>query len=166
MEIRPLEATDGAAVHRALLSDPEIAAWFGPHGARTLAEAQAMTVRKAAHRTVHGFGWSLAWEGDECLGWGVAQHWIIDGFSEVEIGWTVSRAHWRRGIATALGRHALAEISDRGLRSVVAYTRHDNVASRGVMEKLGMTYEKSFDDEGETQVLYRLALNRAQTVRG
>ena len=70
------------------------------------------------------------------------------------------------GIATELGRHALAEISDRGLRSVVAYTRHDNVASRGVMEKLGMTYEKSFDDEGETQVLYRLALNRAQTVRG
>lgn len=160
MEIRPLEPFDGAAVYVSLSSDPEIAAWFGPGGTSTLAEAEAMAIRKSAHRTVYGFGWSLAWEGAECLGWGVAQHWIIDGFSEVEIGWTVARAHWRRGIGTALGRHALADVSGRGLRSVVAYTREDNVASRGVMAKLGMTYEKSFDEDGETQVLYRLLLDR------
>jgi RimJ/RimL family protein N-acetyltransferase len=165
MEIRPLEPTDGAAVHRSLLSDPEIAQWFGPGGARTLAQVEELTVRKAAHRTVYGFGWSLAWEGDECLGWGVAQHWIIDGFSEVEIGWTVARSHWRRGLATVLGRHALDEVSGRGLRSVVAYTREDNVASRGVMAKLGMSYEKAFADDGETQVLYRLMLDRDQPAR-
>jgi RimJ/RimL family protein N-acetyltransferase len=164
MEIRPLEATDGPAVHRSLLSDPEIVAWFGPRAGSTLAETEAMTARKAAHRTVHGFGWSLAWEGDACLGWSAAQHWIIDGFSEVEIGWTVARSHWRQGIATLLGRHALEEVAGRGLRSVVAYTREDNVASRGVMAKLGMTYEKAFVDGGETQVLYRLMLNRAVTV--
>ncbi len=164
MEIRPLQVTDGAAVHRSLLSDPEIAAWFGPRPAQTLPEVEALVARKAAHRTVYGFGWSLAWEGDECLGWAVAQHWIIDGFSEVELGWTVARAHWRRGIGTVLGRHALCEVSDRGLRSVVAYTREDNVASRGVMSKLGMTYEKAFDEDGEAQVLYRLVLNPAQTV--
>ena len=163
MEIRPLQASDGAAVYRSLLSDPEIAGWLGPGDPPTLAEVEAQMARKAAHRTVYGFGWSLAWEGDDCLGWGVAQHWTIDGYSEVEIGWSVARAHWRRGIATVLGRHALSEISDQGLRSVVAYTREDNVASRGVMEKLGMTYEKAFDDEGETQVLYRLMLNRAVT---
>jgi RimJ/RimL family protein N-acetyltransferase len=51
-------------------------------------------------------------------------------------------------------------VSGRGLRSVVASTREDNVASRGVMSKLGMTYEKTFDDDGETQVLYRLMLDR------
>ncbi len=147
-------------MHRSLLSDPEIAAWFGPAGALTLAEAEELVTRKAAHRAVHGFGWSLAWEGDECLGWGVAQHWIIDGFSEVEIGWTVARSHRRRGIATVLGRHALTEVSGRGLRSIVAYTGEDNVASRGVMSKLGLSYEKAFDDDGETQVLYRLALDR------
>ena len=52
------------------------------------------------------------------------------------------------------------EVSGRGLRSIVAYTREDNVASRGVMSKLGMTYEKSFDDDGEAHVLYRLQLDR------
>jgi RimJ/RimL family protein N-acetyltransferase len=158
MEIRPLQVSDGPAVHRSLLSDPEIAAAFGSADVRTLAEAEELVVRKAAHRTVHGFGWSLAWEEDECLGWSVAQHWIIDGFSEVEIGWTVARSHWRRGIATQLGRHALAEVSDRGLRSVVAYTGEDNAASRAVMAKLGMIYEKSFDVDGERHVLYRLQL--------
>jgi RimJ/RimL family protein N-acetyltransferase len=162
MEIRPLQATDGAAVHRGLLSDPKVAAWLGPGGPPTLAQTEKMMARKAAHRTVYGFGWSLAWEAEECVGWGVAQHWIIDGFSEVEIGWTVARSHWRRGIATILGRHALGEVTGRGLRSVVAYTREDNVASRAVMSRLGMSYEKSFDEDGETEVLYRLALDRDQ----
>ena len=160
MEIRALEASDGPAIHRSLLSDPQIAAWLGPGGVRTLAQSEESAARKAAHRTVHGFGWSLAWEGAQCLGWGVAQHCIIDGFSEVEIGWTVARSHWRQGLGTVLGRHALGEVSGRGLRSVVAYTREDNVASRGVMAKLGMTYEKTFEDDGETDVLYRLALDR------
>jgi RimJ/RimL family protein N-acetyltransferase len=160
MEIRPLQVTDGPAVHRGLLSDPEIVAWLGPGGPLTLAQAVESVTRKAAHRAVHGFGWSLAWEGEECLGWGVAQHSIIDGFSEVEIGWTVARSHWRNGLGTVLGRHALAEVSGRGLRSVVAWAREDNAASRGVMSKLGMTYEKTFDDDGETQVLYRLMLDR------
>ena len=89
------------------------------------------------------FGWSLAWEGDICVGWGVAQYCIVDGFSEVEIGWTVARSHWRRGIATRLGQHALTEVASLGLRSIVAYTRSDNVASRGVMSKLAMTHEKA-----------------------
>jgi RimJ/RimL family protein N-acetyltransferase len=161
MEIRPLQASDGPAVHRSLLSDPEIAQWFAPGGPRTLAQVEELVRRKAAHRTVYGFGWSLGWDGDECLGWAVAQHWIIDGFSEVEIGWTVARSHWRQGIATVLGRHALTEVSGRGLRSVVAYTREDNVGSRGVMAKLGMSYEKTFvDEDGETEVLYRLQLDR------
>ena len=117
-----------------------------------------MVARKVAHRTVHRFGWSLGWEDDSCIGWGIAQYCIVDGFSEVEIGWTVARSHWRRGIATRLGHHALTEVRSLGLRSIVAYTREDNVASRGVMIKLGMTYEKSFDFDGEPHVLYRKPL--------
>jgi len=35
------------------------------------------------------------------------------------------------------------EVASLGLRSIVAYTRSDNVASRGVMSKLAMTHEKA-----------------------
>jgi RimJ/RimL family protein N-acetyltransferase len=97
----------------------------------------------------------VGWEGGTCVGWGIAQYCIVDGFSEVEIGWSVARSHWRRGIASRLGQHALNEVTPLGLRSVVAYTREDNVASRGVMTKLGMTYEKSFAFSGEPHVLCR-----------
>ena len=158
MEIRELRATDAPAVHRSLLGDPEIAVWFRAGGAFTLAESEELVARKAAHRDAHGFGWSLAWEGDTCVGWSVAQYCILEGVSEVEIGWTVARSHWRRGIGTRLGKQALIEVASLGLDSIVAYTREDNVASRGVMSNLGMTYEKSFDFRGEPHVLYRKPL--------
>lgn len=163
MEIRPLVAADAAAIHRSLLSDPAVAAWLRSSGPFTLAECEEMVTRKVAHRVTHRFGWSLGWEGDTCVGWGVAQYCIIDGVSEVEIGWTVARSHWRRGIASRLGRHALTEVSSLGLRSIIAYTRVDNVASRGVMTKLGMRREKSFDFYGEPHVLYRKPLADEQT---
>jgi RimJ/RimL family protein N-acetyltransferase len=155
MEIRELRATDAAAIHRSLLGDPEIAAWYRSSGPFTLAECEEMVTRKVAHRTAHRFGWSLGWEGDECIGWSVAQYCILEGATDVEIGWAVARSHWRRGIATRLGQHALTEVGSLGLHSIVAYTREDNVASRGVMNKLEMTYEKSFDFQGEPHVLYR-----------
>jgi RimJ/RimL family protein N-acetyltransferase len=158
MEIRPLRATDAPAIHGSLLSDPEIAAWFRADGPFSLEECEEMVTRKLAHRTAHGFGWSLAWEGDTCVGWSVAQYCIVDGVTEVEIGWTVARSHWRRGIATRLGRHGLTEVGSLALRSIVAYAREENVASRGVMAKLGMTYEKRFDLHGQPHVLYRLPL--------
>jgi RimJ/RimL family protein N-acetyltransferase len=158
MEIRPLRATDAPAIQRHLLGDPEIAAWFRSSGPFSLAECEEMVTRKFAHRTAHGFGWSLGWEGDTCVGWGVAQYCIVDGVTEVEIGWTVARSHWRRGIATRLGQHALTEVESLPLRSIVAYAREENVASHGVMTKLGMTYEKRFDLHGEPHVLYRKPL--------
>jgi RimJ/RimL family protein N-acetyltransferase len=158
MEIRPLRGTDAPAIHRSLLGDPEVAAWFRSSGPFTLAECGEMVTRKVAHRAAHRFGWSLAWEGDACIGWGVAQYCIVDGFSEVEIGWAVARSHWRRGIASRLGRHALTEVASLGLVSIVAYTRADNVASRGVMATLEMAYEKDFDFDGEPHVLYRKPL--------
>jgi RimJ/RimL family protein N-acetyltransferase len=158
MEIRPLLVTDAPALHGSLLSDPEVAAWYRSQGPFTLAECEEMVARKVAHRAAHRFGWSLAWEGDACVGWGVAQYCIVDGYSEVEIGWAVASSHWRRGIASQLGQQALAEVSALGLRGVVAYTRQDNAASRGVMTKLGMTYEKAFDFDGQPHVLYRKPL--------
>jgi ribosomal-protein-alanine N-acetyltransferase len=160
MEIRPLLAVDASAIQQSLLGDPVVAAWFRSTGPFTLAECDEFVTRKVAHRTAHGFGWSLAWEGDNCVGWAVEQYCIVDGATEVEIGWTVARSHWRRGIATRLGQHALTEISSLGLDSIVAYAREDNVASRGVMDKLEMTFEKSFEFQGEAHVLYRKLLAR------
>ena len=59
---------------------------------------------------------------------------------EVRLGYRFRRAAWGKGYATE-GSQALIRkgFSELGVRRVVATTYEDNVASRRVMEKVGMT---------------------------
>ena len=93
----------------------------------------------------------------------------------VEIGWRLDPEHWNRGYATEGARAAL----DFGfvslqLAEIVSFTVPENVRSRRVMEKIGMTHSPSddFDHPALPQghplrrhVLYRMArpTNHAKT---
>jgi RimJ/RimL family protein N-acetyltransferase len=140
------------------MSDPEVARWLRPKdvsGPFTLDECAAMASQDAAHWAAHGFGPWLAWDDNAVAGRCLLEHSIVDGRGEVEIGWAVASRFWGRGMGTTMGRHALAAGADRGISNLVAYTRADNVASRRVMEKLGLTYERDFEHAGHPHVLYR-----------
>ncbi len=141
--------------------------WLRPAGLSgpfTLAECEAIVARKVAHWTAHGFGISFAWEGQNCVGVSIIQHSVVNGRSEVEIGWTVARDCWGQGIATYLGQDALAVASSLGLHGVVAFTRTDNAASRRVMEKLGLRHERDFEHGGLAHVLYRASPTAASAI--
>jgi RimJ/RimL family protein N-acetyltransferase len=84
----------------------------------------------------------------------------------VEIGWRLSAEHWGRGLATegalAVVKYAFGELR---LDEIVSFTVPENVRSRRVMEKIGMTHDASEDfdhpnlSEGHPlrrHVLYRL----------
>ena len=84
----------------------------------------------------------------------------------VEIGWRLAVDHWGQGLATE-GANAVVRYSFEklGLGELVSFTVPANVASRRVMEKLGMTYDPADDfdhprlPEGHPRrrhVLYRL----------
>jgi RimJ/RimL family protein N-acetyltransferase len=85
----------------------------------------------------------------------------------VEIGWRLAAEHWGRGYATEGARAALDFGFQRlSLDEIVSYTVPDNVRSRRVMEKIGMTHrsDEDFDHPLLPQghrlrrhVLYRLA---------
>ncbi len=88
----------------------------------------------------------------------------------VEIAWRLARAHWRRGLATEAARAAV-ELGFRipWLVELVSFTVPMNLASRRVMEKLGMQHDprEDFDHpalaEGHPlrkHVLYRLSRER------
>ena len=64
---------------------------------------------------------------------------------EVELGYRLIRAAWGKGYATE-GSRALVDKGFRelGVRRVVASTYQDNLGSRRVMEKLGMTLVRTF----------------------
>jgi ribosomal-protein-alanine N-acetyltransferase len=156
LEIRRVTPDDADALLQ-ILGDPEVARWLRPAGQSgpfTRSECEEMIVKKVAHWTAHGFGMSLGFSDGRCVGRAVAQHNLVGGLSEVEIGWAVARDSWGRGLATELGRHALADATAAGFARIVAFARPDNLASRRVMEKLGLIYERDFTHNGRAQVLY------------
>jgi RimJ/RimL family protein N-acetyltransferase len=84
----------------------------------------------------------------------------------VEIGWRLAADQWDRGLATEGARavvdHAFNTLQ---LSSLVAFTVPENLRSRRVMEKLGMTHDPADDFDHPTlppghrlrrHVLYRL----------
>lgn len=73
-----------------------------------------LVASNVAHWTAHGFGPSLAWDGDACVGISLLQHTVANGYGEVELGWSVSRERWGQGIGTELGRDTLARPPSRG----------------------------------------------------
>lgn len=63
-----------------------------------------------------------------------------------EIGWRIGRPWWGRGYATEAASAVLDHaFSDLGLAEVVSFTIPDNLRSRAVMERLGMTRDPADD---------------------
>ena len=63
----------------------------------------------------------------------------------VELGYRLNRAAWGRGYATE-GARALIDhgFTSLGMERIYATTYQDNLASRRVMEKVGMTFVRSY----------------------
>lgn len=77
---------------------------------------------------------------DDVIGVAGLQPLGTSGF--LEVGWWVMRAHQGKGIATRAGRMAIQFVfTELDLPAVKAITLPGNLASRRVMEKVGMTYE-------------------------
>lgn len=88
----------------------------------------------------------------------------------VEIGWRLSPDFWGQGYATEAARAAVqAGFEQFGLQEIVAETSETNLASRRVMEKLGMRHDPGADFDHpqiasghplRRYVLYRLCHTR------
>lgn len=78
--------------------------------------------------------------------------------AETELGYRLKQKYWGQGIATE-GSLALVKkgFEDLGASVIVAITDPDNFASRRVMEKVGMHFEKEEkESDGFIVVKYRL----------
>ena len=64
----------------------------------------------------------------------------------VEIGWRIAAEHWNRGYAGEAARAALrAGFEVFQLQEIVSFTVPANLASRRVMEKIGMRHDEADD---------------------
>jgi peroxiredoxin Q/BCP len=73
----------------------------------------------------------------------------------VEVGWSIARACQRRGFATEAAVASIAWGFDAcGLERIVSFSLPENLASRRVMERAGLKYERDFERKGFPHVLY------------
>lgn len=158
LTVRPFSADDYDDLY-ALRADEAVARYLG--GTADLASKVAARLQYYLdHHARHGYAMSrVSLRGTTAMiGWGGLQH--LDDGEEIEVGYALARAWWGRGLATELARawlqrgfHAL------GFERIVAVADPENAASRHVMEKLGMRYEKRIAHYGMDTVYY--AVSRA-----
>lgn len=108
-----------------------------------------------------GFGMSaMIWkETNEMFGWSGLQP--LGETSEVEVGYGMIKEFWRRGIGYECAKAWLEygfEIA--GLERIVAVAYPENTGSRRIMEKLGMSYEKTETHYGAECVFYAVSKDK------
>ena len=86
----------------------------------------------------------------------------LQGSPEIELFYGVHSRHFRRGFGFEMAQAVVCQgFEVLGLPSLIAFTLEENVASRGLMVKLGMRYEGLIEHVGLPHVLYRL-MNRGR----
>jgi ribosomal-protein-alanine N-acetyltransferase len=135
-------------------------------GVRSDEETAEMLGLALAHWDCHGFGWWMLREPEtrELVGRGGLRRLQVGGREEIEIGYALLPGYWGRGLATEVARTS-ARVGFETLRctELVAFATPSNRASRRVMEKTGLRYERDIVYAELPHVLYRL---RATEWRG
>ncbi len=166
--LRPWRSEDLPAF-AAINADPRVMEFFPK--VLDQAESDAMTTRVRTHFERRGFGlWAIEVVGAvDFIGF---TGLCVTGFEAhftpcVEIGWRIAYDHWGRGYATEAARAAVKfGFQDLRLEEIVSFTVPDNLRSRRVMERLGMTHSSADDFEHPNlpgghplrrHVLYRLS---------
>ncbi|SDT57451.1 GNAT family N-acetyltransferase [Actinoplanes derwentensis] len=125
-------------------ADPEVLRFLDGR-ARTRDEVTAWHAKRIelAGR-VDGLGYWMAFgPGDDFIGMMMLPPKPEPGTAE--LGYRLARRHWRQGFATEGSRELLRHAFETaGQSRVVAETMAVNVGSRGVMEKVGLRYVRTY----------------------
>lgn len=134
----------------ALDSDAEVMRYLGTGRARTREEVHELHHhRLAVAERVPGLGfWAGSVDG-ELVGWWIlepperADQGPVDG--QAELGYRLSRRHWRRGLASEGARELIRHgFEDLALTRIFAETMAVNTASRATMAAAGLQYVRTF----------------------
>jgi RimJ/RimL family protein N-acetyltransferase len=151
------------ALHQ--LSDPRIWPWHWPErpdgsgGPRTREQIREAMQRQA--RQLADKGYALWWwrerSSGELIGYVGLSDDLVEGEPAVEVGWSIHPDRQREGFATEAARASVEwgfEVC--GLEEIVSFTMRSNVASRRVMERIGMEHARGMDRAGLPHVLYTI----------
>ncbi len=159
VDLRPPESRDEAS-YRRLLFDAAVTPWLRPEPLRPFTEADppALLVRDLRHWEAHGWGpWVVEDEGSFAGRAGLNTTHVA-GEQAVELAWAMVEPAQGRGLATRAALAAVDAARELGIAELVSFTLTHNTASRRVMEKAGLAFEREITHAGLPHALYRLRL--------
>ena len=154
--LRPFTKEDLPELVR-MRTDEEVARYLGTPETRTPEFVARRLDFYMRCREQHGFGMSpaVAKADGTFVGWGGLQP--LEETGEIEVGCGLDRPFWGRGYASELAAAWLRYgFETAGLERIIAVAVPENTASRRVMEKLGMRYEKNAVHYGVDCVFYAI----------
>jgi [ribosomal protein S5]-alanine N-acetyltransferase len=128
-----------------LLNDPDVALTMG--GRRSDEQLQAALARHLDSWERYGYGPCLLYDREtgEFVGRGGLNRVSVLEHDEIEVGYALLPAFWGRGLATELAQEAVRlGFEELAADSIVGFTLPTNLASRRVLEKCGMIFEREF----------------------
>jgi RimJ/RimL family protein N-acetyltransferase len=129
-------------LHARIFDDHEVMRYLPGGGPIPREQLEGAPERATKHWETHGYRVWLVCDRstEELIGHCGLRY--LDEIAETEVLYALARPYWRRGLATEAARASLGFGFDRaGLERMVAFAVPENMASRRVMEHLGMQYE-------------------------
>ncbi len=133
--LRPFEHSDAPAAHE-VYRDELVMRWVGTGPVRRPEQTAAMLGGYIEHQRKYGFSfWAVILRDSGEL---VGDAGLYRRGDRIELGYTLGRDHWGQGYGTeAAGACVAAAFEKLGVDQVEALVRPENVASAGVLAKLG-----------------------------
>lgn len=138
LRLRPFRADDATALHRILSQDGMLKFFPSPSGP-SLEKVEKFVAHQIEQWSTVGYAWWAVElkSTDSLAGWNGLQY--LPETSETEIGYLLDRPLWNQGLATEGALVGLRfGFADLDLREIIALAHPENLASRRVMDKLGM----------------------------
>ena len=143
----------------AIYAEPEVVRYLRPLDLKGTRQQLSMFFD---HWEEHGFGlWAVEERASGRLigRIGLVHHddWTETPY-DAEVGWTLERATWGRGLATEGGAAALRfGFKTKGMKRIISIAHSENVASQRVMEKLGLKREGATDWRDQPVVWFAIS---------
>lgn len=153
--LRPFNADDAPTMF-ALNEDPEVLQYTGDKQFSNILTARTFFENYDQYG-LYGVGrmTTILKETGEILGWcGLKYH---PDTAEYDIGYRFFKKYWGKGYATESATAILGKgLTKPEITRIIARVRIENIASIHVLEKLGLTYRHSYQENNEQWMLYQI----------
>lgn len=156
--LRPFQLSDLNDYH-SIFAQKAIGDWLGRSDGFTLEQTKAMLLRMIQTWENYGYGpWAMIHlEHQNLIGHCGLKY--TQRFEVPELLYAIDPAYQRQGLTVEAAQQALVWGHETcGLSDFVCYTQPHNLASRGVMEKLGFQFQHDFMHADLPHLLYRLSI--------